>query len=162
MKMQIANVSLDSKLILKTSKPRFEGKKMDWRLFSRLCIYYPAIVAQSTPAVTSKWQLRPTRPVNIKLSAGENGFSAKNRSWPGRLWINPKSSNRWNDQHFGAVAGVYSEFLIDGPKYPFGVPRGPWAAPVLGTTVFGWLPHTLTWYQVYLLLARASKGPFLS
>ena len=34
----------------------------------------------SAQAVTSKWQLRATSPMNTSSSAGENGFSAKNGS----------------------------------------------------------------------------------
>ena len=34
----------------------------------------------SAQAVTSKWQLRATSPMNTSSSAGENGFSAKNES----------------------------------------------------------------------------------
>ena len=34
----------------------------------------------SAQAVTSKWQLRTTSPMNTNSSAGENGFSAKNGS----------------------------------------------------------------------------------
>ena len=33
----------------------------------------------SAQAVTSKWQLRTTSPMNTNSSAGENGFSAKNK-----------------------------------------------------------------------------------
>ena len=47
----------------------------------------------SAQAITSKWQLCTTSPMNTSSSAGENGFSAKNGSLPGRLWINPKNSN---------------------------------------------------------------------
>ena len=36
----------------------------------------------SAQAITLKWQLCPTSPVNTNSSASENGFSAKNRSWP--------------------------------------------------------------------------------
>ena len=39
----------------------------------------------SAQAVTSKWQLRTTSPMNTNSSVGENWFLAKNRSWPGRL-----------------------------------------------------------------------------
>ena len=34
----------------------------------------------SAQAVTLKWQLRATSPMNTSSSAGENGFSAKNGS----------------------------------------------------------------------------------
>ena len=34
----------------------------------------------SAQAVTSKWQLRTTSPMNTNSSAGENGFPAKNGS----------------------------------------------------------------------------------
>ena len=47
-------------------------------------------------AVTSKWQLCLTSPVNTNSSAGENGFLAKNISQPHRLGINPESSNGQN------------------------------------------------------------------
>ena len=39
----------------------------------------------SAQAVTSKWQLRTTSPMNTNSSVGENWFLAKNGSWPGRL-----------------------------------------------------------------------------
>merc|ERR1719300_2159308 len=47
----------------------------------------------SAQAVTSKWQLRTTSPMNTNSSVGQNCFLAKNGSWKGRLLINPKSSN---------------------------------------------------------------------
>ena len=39
----------------------------------------------SAQAVTSKWQLRTTSPMNTNSLVGENWFLAKNGSWPGRL-----------------------------------------------------------------------------
>ena len=39
----------------------------------------------SAQAVTSKWQLRTTSPMNTNSSVGENWFLAKDGSWPGRL-----------------------------------------------------------------------------
>ena len=57
-----------------------------------------------------------------------------------------------------------------GPKSPFGGPGGPWAAlgglisaqlPLDGVTgLDSWLPHTLTWYDGFLLRPRAQKSLF--
>ena len=56
-------------------------------LFSHLFIHSPlssfyssSSRRASAQAVTSKWQLRTTSPMNTNSSAGENGFSAKNGS----------------------------------------------------------------------------------
>ena len=66
----------------------YKGRRHRWKV----CWVFSSRRA-SAQAVTSKWQLRTTSPMNTNSLAGENGFSAKNGSWPGRLWINPKNSN---------------------------------------------------------------------
>ena len=71
--------------------------------------------AQSTPAYSKGWKdlsalwvskSVPLAPWIRTRRRVKTGFGQKNELWPGRLWINPKSSNRWNDRNFGAVAGI--------------------------------------------------------
>ena len=61
-------------------KQEVQCVKISYLQFCSCYILWYSSRRASAQAVTSKWQLRTTSPMNTNSSAGENGFSAKNGS----------------------------------------------------------------------------------